>query len=76
MLLLPALILLFDLFHGSQLFFPISLQAPGDQPVFRLNAVVLTLGSFGFIAGSFQPEVPLMAQGGIFLLQGFQAGQG
>src|SRR3954447_22178217 len=65
----PALVLLFDRFHGAQPLFPGPLQRARYQPVLGLDRVVLAPGALGFVAGALAPQRPLFLQPVRFLLQ-------
>src|SRR3954451_11203313 len=65
----PALVFLFDRFHGAQLVFPGPLQRARHQPVLGLDRVVLAPGPLGFVAGALAPQCPLFLQPVRFLLQ-------
>src|SRR5262249_29604832 len=64
---LPLLMLVLQFFSRSELSFPILLQIPGDQSIFRLADMVLSLRSLGLVAGTFQSQLPLLLDAGIFL---------
>jgi len=55
----PSAEFLFRLFHGAQLGFPLVFQTPGDQPVFRLDGIVLPLRALTVIAQPLQVQRPL-----------------
>jgi hypothetical protein len=45
-------------------FFPTPLQLAGHQSVLRLAGLVLASGTLRFIAGSFDPQIPVLQQFG------------
>jgi hypothetical protein len=65
----PLLILAIEFFNRLEFGFPILLQIPCDQSIFRLHRLVLTLRSLGFVMGSFQPQFPLSLKAGLFFFQ-------
>src|SRR5262249_18878979 len=73
---LPLLMLVLQFFSRSELSFPILLQIPGDQSIFRLADMVLSLRSLRLVAGTFQSQLPLLLNAGIFLFHLLKRFQG
>lgn len=65
------MVLLLKLLLGEQLLFPGPLQCPGDEPMFRLDRMILTSRPFDLVGSSFAPLLPEPIQLSTFLLQMF-----
>jgi hypothetical protein len=71
LLALVAFIVCFQTDMLGQSFFPLPFQGAGYQPIVRIDSVILPARSRAFIAGAFQPLLPLSFKGRTF---GFHIG--
>jgi len=55
---------------------PFGFQAPGDQPVFRVDSPVPAFGSASLVAGLFDLASPLGQRGIVAVLKVLSGGQG
>jgi hypothetical protein len=64
-----TLVIFLELAMSGEPLFPLVGSLPSHQAVFRLNQVVVTCGSLGFICGSLQAQLPKLIHLLAFFLQ-------